>query len=107
MTNRQPFRVLFANSVLDFIDEHVTSEHVLARIETYRELLSQYPALGAAHDPDYPAARPPIVCRRLPVPDTPFTLYYAIDEEHRNVNVFYIEFKGADPMTRFDYSGLY
>lgn len=40
-------------------------------------------------------------------PGNTFTLYYAIDEDRRQVNVFYIEFKGADPMARFSFSGLY
>lgn len=103
----RPYQVVFANSVLDFIEEHVSSERVLAKIEQYEELLSQYPALGAPCDPDYPAARPPITCRRLPIPETPFTLYYAIEEEHEQINVFYIEFRGANPTERFSYSGLY
>lgn len=103
----RPYRVVFANSVLDFIDEHVGSERVLAKIEQYEDLLSHYPALGAVYDPDYPAARPPITCRQLPIPETPFTLYYAIDEDARQVNVFYIEFKGADPRSRFSFSGMY
>ena len=101
------YRVVFANSALDFIEEHVSSERVLAKIEQYEDLLSQYPALGAVYDPDYPAARPPVTCRQLPIPETPFTLYYALDEEREQVSVFYIEFKGADPKGRFAYSGLY
>lgn len=101
------YQVVFANSVLDFIEEHVSSERVLAKIELYEELLSQYPALGALYDPDYPAACPPIICRRLPIPETPFTLYYAIEEEHEQIDVFYIEFRGANPMSRFAYSDLY
>lgn len=102
-----PYQVVLANSVLDFIAEKVNSERVLAKLEQYRELLSQYPALGTVYDPDYPAAQPPITCRKLPIPETPFTLYYAIDEDRRQVDVFYIEFKGADPMARFSFSGLY
>ena len=101
------YRVIFANSVLDFIEEHISSERVLAKIEQYEVLLSHYPALGAVYDPDYPAARPPITCRQLPIPETPFTLYYAIDDEREQVSVFYIEFRGADPKGRFTYSGLY
>lgn len=103
----RPCQVVFANSVLDFIDEHIDSERVLAKIEQYEDLLSHYPALGAVYDLDYPAARPPITCRQLPIPETPFTLHYAIDEDARRVNVFYIEFKGSDPRGRFSFSGMY
>lgn len=97
------YRVYFANSVLDFIDEHVTSERVFERIEAYRELLESYPYLGAAYDPEYAAAQPPIPCRRLPIPDTPFTMYYGVDDEVQAVNVFYLDFSAANPRYRFRY----
>lgn len=89
------------------VERHVSSERVFSKVEMYRELLSQYPALGAVYGPDYPAAQPPITCRQLPIPETPFTLYYAIDEDKGQVDAFYIGFKGGDPARRFAYSGLY
>ena len=92
-------RVTLANSVLDFIEEHVYSERVLKRIETYVELLEDYPYLGAVYAPDSPAARPPAPCRHIP--DTPFTLYYAVDVEREEVEIFYIDFSAADPRGRF------
>ncbi len=94
-------RVTLANSVLDFIEEHVYSERVLKRIETYVELLEDYPYLGAVYAPDYPAARPPVPCRHIDIPDTPFTLYYAVDVEREEVEIFYIDFSAADPRGRF------
>lgn len=95
------YHVKLANSVLTFIEEHVYSERVLARIETYTELLADYPYLGAVYDPDYPAARPPIPCRHLTIPDTPFTLFYAVNEAAQEVDVFYIDFSAGDPRARF------
>ena len=95
------YTVLFADSVLEFIDEHVTSERVFARIETYADLLAHYPYLGASYDPAYEAARPPVPCRYVPVPDTPFTLYYAVDDDAQVVNVFYLDYSAADPQRRF------
>ena len=95
------YRVLFANSALTFIEDHVYSERVLARIETYAELLADYPYLGAIYDPDYPAARPPLPCRHIRIPDTPFTLFYSVDEAAEEVDVFYVDFSAGDPRGRF------
>ena len=88
------YRVLFANGALSFIEDHVYSERVLARIETYSELLADYPYLGAIYDPDYPAARPPLPC-------PPFTLFYSVDEAAEEVDVFYVDFSAGDPRGRF------
>ena len=76
------------------------SERVLARIETYSELLADYPYLGAIYDPDYPAARPPLPCRHIRIPDTPFTLFYSVDEAAEEVDVFYVDFSAGDPRGR-------
>lgn len=56
------------------------SERVMTRIETYSELLAHYPHLGAVYDPDCPATRPPLSCRYIHIPDTPFTPFYSVDE---------------------------
>lgn len=95
------YTVLFADSVLEFIDEHVTSERVFARIETYADLLAHHPYIGASYDPVCEAARPPVPCRYVPVPDTPFTLYYAADDDAQVVNVFYLDCSAAEPQRRF------
>lgn len=97
------YTVLFAKSVLAFIDEHVVSERVFARIEAYEDLLASYPYLGSVYDPEYEAARPPIPCRHISIPDTPFTLYYVVDDERQTVTVFYIDFAAANPTERFRY----
>ena len=95
------YRALFANSVLSFIEDHVYSEHVLARIETYSELLADYPYLGAIYDPDYPATRPPLPCRHIRIPDTPFALFYSVDEVAEEVDVFHVDFSAGNPRGRF------
>ena len=95
------YRVEIAESALAFIEEHVYSSRVLARIETYTELLADYPRLGAVYDPDYPAARPPIPCRHIDIPDTPFTLFYAVNEGAGLVEIFYIDFSASNPRGRF------
>lgn len=89
------YTVYFADSVLAFIEKEVSFERVLERIKTYHELLSHCPRYGAVHDPAYAAARPPFPCRYAPIPDTPFTLYYAVDDDKRHVAVFYIEYGRA------------
>ena len=86
-----------ANSALSFVEEHVYSERVLARVETYTELLADYPYLGATYALDYPAARPPLPCRHIDIPDTPFTLFYSVNEAEQEVEVFYVDFSAGDP----------
>ena len=95
------YDVIFANGVLAFIEQHIYSERVLARIETYAELLTDYPYLGAVYAPDYPASKPPLPCRHIDIPDTPFTLFYAVNEAAQEVDVFYIDFSAGDPRKRF------
>lgn len=95
------YQVLLADSALGFIDAHVYSERILARIETYIDLLGDYSYLGAVYDPDYPSPKPPIGCRQLSIPDTPFTLFYCVDEARSTVNVLYIDFSTGDPLKRF------
>ena len=95
------YQVTFANSALDFIEKHVYSERVLARIETYAELLADYPRIGAVYAPNYPAAKPPLPCRHIDIPDTPFTLFYSVDDAAQEVDVFYVDFSAGDPRRRF------
>lgn len=95
------WRASYTQSAIDFIIEHAASEHVASKLFEYRRLLQDYPDLGKAYDPDYPAARPPFDCREIHVPDTPFTLYYLKNEEERLVVIFCIEFQRAQPNSRF------
>ena len=53
------------------------------------------------YDLYYEAARPPIECRYITVPGTPFTLYYAVDEQAKTVSVFSIEHQRVNPRTLF------
>ena len=100
------FVVEYANAVTDFIIANVWSKQVLERIFAYRHLLEDFPDLGAPYDPEYRSARPPFPCRRIAVPDTPFSLYYMKDDEHRRIQVFYIEHQGADPSHRFSWDSM-
>ena len=65
------------------------------------EMLSAFPSLGPVYDPEYIAARPPFPCRYLPLPDTPFTLYYTVDEAALRVTIIDIEWSAGDPRKRF------
>lgn len=85
--------------------ERVTSERVLEKIEHTTDLLSQYPALGRAYDPQYAVAVPPFPCRCMAVADTPFALYYLIDDEAQTMVIISIEWSAGDPTKRF--MGLY
>ena len=91
----------YTQFALDFIQRNVTSKRVAEKLFEYRRLLEQYPDLGRAHDPDYPAARTPFPCRELPVPDTPFTLYYLKQPETMRIIIFCIEYQRRDPNARF------
>lgn len=95
------YRVVYAQSVVDFMLSEIESRRVYERIDAYRSILSAFPEAGAAYDPYYEAARPPVACRCIAVPGTPFTMYYAVDDEARTVNVFAIEHQRMDPASRF------
>ncbi|MDM8300221.1 type II toxin-antitoxin system RelE/ParE family toxin [Collinsella tanakaei] len=95
------YRVTFANSALDFIEEHVYSERILERIETYAELLADYPRIGTVYEPSYPAAKLPLPCRYINIPDTPFTLFYSVDDAVQEIDVLYVNFSAGNPRGRF------
>lgn len=101
-----PWKVEITAHALEFIDESVTHPAALASIERAVEMLSAFPRMGAVYEPEYIAARPPFSCRSLPLPDTPFTLYYCLQEEHGTVIVFDIEWSAGDPRRRFESVGL-
>lgn len=92
--------------VVDFIMEHVSSPRVYERIVASRDLVGEYPDMGAPYDPVYPAARPPFPCRRLYVPDTPFAFCYLKDDDTETVTFLYAEFASSDPRRRFAELGL-
>lgn len=93
--------VIFANDVVSFLIENIESPRVLARIEQQKGMLELFPEMGRAYQPEYEAAYPPVPCRRIAVPDTPFTLYYHFDEQAQKVVVFSIEHQRMNPMGRF------
>lgn len=97
------YEVFFTDSVSDFIDRNIFSQRVFEKIDLYRELLAAVPDLGATYDPGYPATKPPFPCRRLPIPDTPFNLYYIKDDDAKTVTVFYVEHQGIDPESHFEW----
>lgn len=88
-----------------FLLENVLSERVLERVEHTVDLLAQYPALRRVYDPQYPAAIPPFPCRSIAVADTPFTLYYVIDDGQQELTIVSVEWSAGDPAKRF--TGLY
>lgn len=100
------YEVLETEYVVEFLIEHVNSPRVYERIVKSRDLVGEYPEMGAPYDPLYPAARPPFPCRRLFVPDTPFVLYYLKDDDSKTVTFFYVEFAASDPRGRFEELGL-
>ena len=100
------YSVKIAEYAETFILENVTSERVLRRIEDVAEMLGEYPSAVPQYNPDYAAARPPFPCRFLPLPDTPFTLYYLKDDDAREVIIFDIEWTAGDPRRRFSFVEL-
>lgn len=96
-----PFEVLLTDYAETFLDENVLLERTLSRIEEAIQLLGAYPFAGSDYCPDYPAARPPFPCRHLHVSDTPFTLYYLVDEGTHTVTIFDVEWSSGDPRKRF------
>lgn len=92
--------------VTDFIIRNVYSERVYVKIYDSMRLLGDYPELGRAYAPEYPAAAPPFPCRSFAVPDTPFTLFYTVDPEEPKLTVFYIENQAMNPKDRFLYGGV-
>ena len=95
------YRVEMTNCAKEFIVKNVTHEATFARFEWAAEVLSAFPAMGPAYEPEYAAARPPFPCRYLPLSDTPFTLYYLKDDEREAVAIFDIEWSAGDPHKRF------
>ncbi len=95
------FKVELTNSAELFLLENVTREETLARIEGSVRMLAEFPLAGPEYRPDYPAATPPFPCRYLPLPGTPFTLYYLVDETRSLVQVIDIEWTAGDPRRRF------
>ncbi|MGN0287420.1 MAG: hypothetical protein ACI4B6_07110 [Atopobiaceae bacterium] len=98
---RGPFDVLLSDWAETFLGENVLLERTLIRIAEALQLLGAYPFAGSDYCPDYPAARPPFPCRHMHVSDTPFTLYYVVDEDARTVTVFDVEWSSGDPSMRF------
>lgn len=84
-----------------FIEENVALESVLKRFGWAVDMLSVFPSLGPVYDPEYIAARPPFPCRYLPLPDTPFTLYYTVDDATARVIIIDVEWSAGDPRKRF------
>lgn len=95
------YNVEITDYAADFIEQNVALESVLRRFEWAVEMLSAFPSLGSVYDPEYIAARPPFPCRCLPLPDTPFTLYYTVDEAALRVTIIDIEWSAGDPRKRF------
>lgn len=94
-------RVELTEYAEQFISENVLTERVLGRFDDAVEMLAAYPYAGPAYAPTYPAATPPFPCRYYPLSDTPFTLYYLVDEERELVVVFDVEWSAGDPARRF------
>ena len=97
----ESYKTVFTESVCDFIDNYVWSEKVADRILKIADLLEVFPEMGKVYYPDYIAAKPPFSCRTIPVADSPFVLYYLINEETNEIVIFSMQFQRADPTSRF------
>ena len=95
------YTIEVTESVAQFIEEYVTTERIYGRIRECMGLLADYPRMGRTYDPEYAAARTPFACRQMTVSDTPFTLYYLIDDEAAKVVAFSLGFSAEDPRRRF------
>ena len=93
--------LVLANDVATFLDEQAESPRVLRRIERHILALRTFPEMGQVYSPAYEGAWPPIPCRWIAVPSTPFTIYYHFFEETRQVVVMYVEHQRTDPQNRF------
>ena len=98
------YKVEITDYALDFIERNVALKSALRRFEWAVEMLSAFPSLGPVYDPEYIAARPPFPCRYLPLPDTPFTLYYTVDEAAFRVTI--VDLEGSPGVTRKRFPGL-
>lgn len=95
------YTVRYARSVLEFMRCEIKTRKTYERVNSYRRILSSFPEAGAVYDPYYEAAKPPVECRYITVPGTPFTLYYAVNEHDKTVNVFSIEHQRINPRSMF------
>lgn len=103
MTEEEPaaVEVVFSNEAATFLDEQIESLRVLGRIEKHIRTLAAFPEMGQRYVPDYEAARPPMLCRWIAIPSTPFTIYYHFSEAARRIVVLSIEHQRSDPQERF------
>ena len=99
--SRVAWRVVYAQSVVDFMLEGIETRRVYERVDSYRKILSTFPYAGETYEPYYEAAKPSMPCRCISVQGTPFTLYYGVDDASETVSVFAIEDQRADPTRRF------
>lgn len=102
----EEYSVVYAQSVVEFMLSAITSQRVYEKVASYRSLLAAFPEIGTPYHPEYAAARPPFPCRSIPIPDTPFTIYYGIDATRHVIEVFYMEHQNADPRERFSWASI-
>lgn len=103
MTEEEPsaIEIVFSDEAATFLDEQIESLRVLRRIEKYVRALATFPEMGQRYVPDYEAARPPMLCRWVAIPSTPFTIYYHFSEVAKRIVVLSIEHQRTDPQERF------
>lgn len=103
MTEEEPsaIEIVFSDEAATFLDEQIESLRVLRRIEKYVRALATFPEMGQRYVPDYEAARPPMLCRWVAIPSTPFTIYYHFSEVAKRIVVLSIEHQRTDPQDRF------
>lgn len=95
------YKVRYARSVVEFMRDEIATRKAYERVDSYRRILSSFPEAGAVYDPYYETAKPPVECRYITVPGTPFTLYYAVNDCDRTVDVFSIEHQRINPRSLF------
>ena len=95
------YRAVISEDVWQFFDENVYSEKVSSKILETIDLLENFPEIGKVYDPDYLAARPSFACRCILISDSPFIIYYFLEETKREVVIFSMQFQRANPNERF------
>ena len=95
------YKVRYARSVVEFMRDEIKTRKAYERVDSYRRILSSFPEAGAVYDPYYETAKPPVECHYITVPGTPFTLYYAVNDCDRTVDVFSIEHQRINPRSLF------
>lgn len=81
----------------------ITAKSHRAKVRKMLQMLDTVPEIGRVYDPDYPATLPPFEVRITHAGR--FGIYYAVNEDERNVYVIAIEDQRRNPLNR--HFGIY